>query len=294
MSENKGGLSEYDFLKGHFLNTVDGLHALGELKPAEAVDMRELALKIDIGEPHKFREMTQSLLLMSQTVKHVLDGNKAVMKRLEDLAYNDQLTKVMSRTGMNASMKRRLAAMERSGVVKAGFVFLDLDGFKQINDKFGHDRGDEMLVKVARALVKNLRDADLISRYGGDEFAIYMPYTADYKQPLTEEKIRNILDNVFNTDDLVAWYGDLPVPLWYSAGVLMLDQEQLDAIEQMTSVYDPKEQKNVDIDGMTLVQKVFKIADIRAYVDKMNKGPRLEARIQEIQARNPSGPTYEA
>jgi diguanylate cyclase (GGDEF)-like protein len=54
-------------------------------------------------------------------------------------------------------------------------VFVDLDGFKALNDREGHDRGDQVLVEVARRLVASVRDIDLVVRVGGDEFVVVLP-----------------------------------------------------------------------------------------------------------------------
>ena len=56
-------------------------------------------------------------------------------------------------------------------------LMLDLDHFKTINDRFGHDAGDEVLRTIATALSTGLREVDLAARYGGEEFVIIMPYT---------------------------------------------------------------------------------------------------------------------
>jgi diguanylate cyclase (GGDEF)-like protein len=58
------------------------------------------------------------------------------------------------------------------------FVYLDIDDFKKVNDRFGHDRGDELLIAIARTIKENARASDVVARLGGDEFAILMPHTA--------------------------------------------------------------------------------------------------------------------
>ena len=87
---------------------------------------------------------------------------------LEDLAMHDELTGLANR--------RRFAA-ELTGAVAAGspqVCLLDLDGFKQVNDRYGHGVGDGLLIAVAERLRGELRDADLVARMGGDEFAVLL------------------------------------------------------------------------------------------------------------------------
>ncbi len=86
-------------------------------------------------------------------------------------AMTDPLTQILNRRGFQRLGERRLlTAVERGLPVCA--VVIDLDGFKQINDTFGHDTGDLILTEVARLLRSNIDSSDLIGRLGGDEFAI--------------------------------------------------------------------------------------------------------------------------
>jgi diguanylate cyclase (GGDEF)-like protein len=65
-------------------------------------------------------------------------------------------------------------ASRRSAIV--ALMYLDLDGFKAVNDTFGHDSGDELLVDVARRLRRALREDDVVARLGGDEFVVSLPH----------------------------------------------------------------------------------------------------------------------
>lgn len=98
---------------------------------------------------------------------------KALAQRLEQLALYDPLTQLPNRTLLHDRLQQAIAACQR------GFPFallvLDLDGFKQINDTFGHHAGDLVLQQLARRLRGILRDTDTIARLGGDEFAILLP-----------------------------------------------------------------------------------------------------------------------
>ena len=86
------------------------------------------------------------------------------------LAFTDPLTGLANRRSLNTSIS---AALELAGPANILAVYMmDLDGFKQVNDKLGHDVGDELLVAVASRLKSNLRNSDVVARLGGDEFLV--------------------------------------------------------------------------------------------------------------------------
>ena len=94
-------------------------------------------------------------------------------ERLEHLAYHDVITGLPNRAFLLDRLER---ALERPDARVAGpaLLFVDLDGFKQINDDLGHDHGDRVLGVLGRRLATAVRPQDIIARYGGDEFVILM------------------------------------------------------------------------------------------------------------------------
>ncbi|MDH5500871.1 MAG: sensor domain-containing diguanylate cyclase, partial [Gammaproteobacteria bacterium] len=85
----------------------------------------------------------------------------------------DDLTSIANRRGFNMVAEHMLSLCRRSNI-DAELLFFDLDGFKEINDTHGHAAGDELLVYFAGLLVKSFRSADVIARFGGDEFVVLM------------------------------------------------------------------------------------------------------------------------
>src|SRR5690606_4215415 len=89
--------------------------------------------------------------------------------QLETQAVTDSLTGLLNRRGFHQALASALARVDRDGR-RMAILYIDLDGFKRINDSLGHDAGDEILCRVARLLETCMRPYDIIARMGGDEF----------------------------------------------------------------------------------------------------------------------------
>ena len=96
---------------------------------------------------------------------------RELYRKLEVMTITDALTGLLNRRGFIHSLQAAISRTQRTGRLSA-LLFLDLDGFKQINDKFGHDRGDEALRWVSSQLQMCLRPYDQLARIGGDEFTV--------------------------------------------------------------------------------------------------------------------------
>jgi len=102
-----------------------------------------------------------------------LQDSRARILDLEARVDVDPLTDVLNRRGFERELKRSLAYVKRYGT-SAALIFIDLDGFKPVNDRHGHGAGDVVLKAVAAALVGNVRASDVVARLGGDEFAVLL------------------------------------------------------------------------------------------------------------------------
>ena len=96
-----------------------------------------------------------------------------LLERLHQMAFHDPLTQLPNRRLFSDRLSRALAASTRSDCYGA-LMFLDLDGFKPLNDAHGHDVGDVLLIQVAERLKACVREIDTVARFGGDEFVVML------------------------------------------------------------------------------------------------------------------------
>jgi diguanylate cyclase (GGDEF)-like protein len=104
--------------------------------------------------------------------------NATMSLQREHQAHHDDLTKLPNRTFLLRRTTEAIAEVARSGG-RAGFLLLDLDRFKQVNDTLGHPVGDRLLELVAHRLARSVRPGDVVARLGGDEFAVLLPSVRD-------------------------------------------------------------------------------------------------------------------
>jgi diguanylate cyclase (GGDEF)-like protein/PAS domain S-box-containing protein len=112
-----------------------------------------------------------------------------LQEELAHLALFDQLTGLANRSLLREHIDSALAASART-TQPVAMMFLDLDGFKPVNDRLGHSVGDDVLREVAKRLRAVVRDSDVIGRFGGDEFIVLCPETDDVQAVLIAERLR--------------------------------------------------------------------------------------------------------
>ncbi len=129
---------------------------------------------VDIHLHYSTDNENQSVMILA--IRDITERAIAT-QRLERLANYDVLTGLPNRTRFQQIINRAL--MEQDFSKKYALLFLDLDGFKQVNDNLGHSAGDYLLFEVAKRMTEATRGVNTISRLGGDEFAIWIPKVMD-------------------------------------------------------------------------------------------------------------------
>ena len=114
-----------------------------------------------------------ALLEEIERLRAELEAGEARLSELDRLAHRDSLVDLPNRRSFLASLEQLIARVERYGV-QAALLFVDVDGLKAVNDKFGHNAGDKALAKIAALLVASVRKADFVARLAGDEFGILL------------------------------------------------------------------------------------------------------------------------
>ena len=135
--------------------------------------------------------LKQMAVTVGETIKLSL-SNLKLRDELRSQAIQDQLTGLFNRRYLDETLPRELNRAQRLGTALC-VVMLDIDGFKQFNDSFGHAPGDALLREFANVLHKHLRKSDISCRYGGDEFVLVMPESSIADTQQRVEQIRVFL-----------------------------------------------------------------------------------------------------
>jgi diguanylate cyclase (GGDEF)-like protein len=256
-SETLNAFSTLATLFGFLALASIALFAVGSLFIARKIarPINELALaagKIERGDYSSpiglmGRDEIGALAL---SLNHMREAIARREERILELAYHDTLTRLPNRARFNILLQETLAQAAVAGRTVSVLV-MDLNGFKHVNDSFGHQAGDRVLVEVARRLNGLLRQQDLLARLGGDEFAIMMEGAGVQVATLLAQRIVNALDA-----EPVVVEGE-EVDIGTSIGVAVFPEHGSNAIELMrkadvamygakqansgVAVYDPRQ-----------------------------------------------------
>ncbi|MFN3599511.1 MAG: GGDEF domain-containing protein [Aquificaceae bacterium] len=119
---------------------------------------------------------------------------KAYMDALKEQSLRDQLTGLYNRRFLDETIDKIVAQIKRRGT-NLGILMVDVDYFKQVNDNYGHDTGDKVLKEVANVISKSVREADIVIRFGGEEFMVLLMDIEKGKSEEVAEKIRKAVEN---------------------------------------------------------------------------------------------------
>lgn len=210
--------------------------------------LNEPYIRFYAGCPLRFLDGSTlgTFCLIDSRPRQFSDSNLEALKDLAELAENeliaiqmatlDELTKLSNRRGFIKLAEHSLEICARQNI-PASLIFLDLNNFKDINDKFGHTEGDRALVNFAEQLTNIFRDSDVIGRLGGDEFVILLIETSGEPAEATIYRFRNCI-NEFNRK------ANRGYQLSFSEGVVAVDNKKKNSIEELLSQADSLMYKN--------------------------------------------------
>jgi diguanylate cyclase (GGDEF)-like protein len=141
-----------------------------------------------IREPRLSASMLRAMRILLEPAAVALD-NALLLKRAETLSVTDDLTRLYNSRYLNLVLRRETKRASRSGR-PLSLLFIDLDGFKSVNDTHGHLSGSRALMEAAGVIRQSARETDVVSRFGGDEFALVLPDTGGEGAYAVGERIR--------------------------------------------------------------------------------------------------------
>ncbi len=137
------------------------------------------------------------IIIWNRRLYHEINQRKALEEKMKHMATHDELTGLGNRVLLKDRLENLIGLHQRQRLQMA-VLFIDLDGFKNVNDTYGHDVGDELLVQLAQRLKTGIRTSDTLVRFGGDEFVLLLTGLHDGKEAaFIAEKILNLLKEPF-------------------------------------------------------------------------------------------------
>jgi diguanylate cyclase (GGDEF)-like protein len=158
-----------------------------QVKAAHQLDQYKNRLKLIVDE------RTRDLIAKNKQLEVEICERRKVEAKLEYLANVDPLTSILNRRKFNEVISYELKRDERYRN-NLSLILCDLDKFKNINDKFGHDSGDQVLISFTCLISSAIRKSDIFARWGGEEFAILLPETSLEKASQIASKLRLITE----------------------------------------------------------------------------------------------------
>lgn len=186
--------------------------------PAGARVIKDSASIMGIPEPELTPKVRDAIMTLMGEVDKMRKELKAVRERLrsaEALADHDALVPMLNRRAFVRELSSAMSYAKRYET-PLSLLYIDVDGFKGINDTYGHSAGDAVLNDVARKLIAHVRESDIVGRLGGDEFGIILSHAAEKAARAKAASISELISR-----DPVLMEGQ-PVPVSVSIGSVMV------------------------------------------------------------------------
>jgi diguanylate cyclase (GGDEF)-like protein len=218
------------------VNVLRGMRAVGAAAYARQDDARSAVVEpvagasvMGIPEAEftpRVRDAIMALMGEVETLRRELQETRTRLEEAENAADQDHLLPVFNRRAFVRELTRHSGFAHRYRI-PASLIYFDLDGFKQVNDTYGHAGGDAVLAHFAQMMLSNVRSGDVVGRLGGDEFGIILSH-ADQNQA---HRKADVLAAKLN-DRPTVWEGHA-IPVSFSYGAFQLQPGE-DAAIAMT------------------------------------------------------------
>ncbi len=247
LSINQAGIDEFAMEEGLIIGSVfdnyipetEGEHLLQLKKLREQQSSQQLSIDgvLMIKSTHKHYVSWIHTVVEAKSDKNQfvilslgidITDRKKIEEHMLSVATHDQLTGMSNRHNFHIEFSKEIAAAKRYGR-QLGLLYLDLDQFKIVNDTCGHDVGDKLLKMVSKSLQDNIRETDVLSRIGGDEFTLIMP---SVEQQGIEDVAKKINQSLSSIEFKIA---ERIFKISVSIGVVIYPQHGTDAHELLSN-----------------------------------------------------------
>ena len=191
IGKNDFELFGYKFAKESQENDFEVLKSQKTLINEESIAMKDKTLLFQIKKiPLKYNlKSSIGILGVNRDITDLFE----IQKKLEEQAIIDELTKVYNRKYFNEKLKEQIEIYKRYGNYFC-ITLLDIDDFKIINDTYGHDVGDKVLIEICKIIKTHIRNTDILFRIGGEEFIILYPKTILNEAFVSTSKLKELIN----------------------------------------------------------------------------------------------------
>lgn len=200
--------------KSHNYDTID----INDLISYKVIDTHDHIARLYIQPGMKMFYHHDAIISTIISALNIALEKNLNIQQLENVAAIDPLTNFYNRRALDGFIKSDIAFAQRSGT-ELSVIMMDMDNFKEINDEYGHQAGDEVLKDICRLLPTMIRKSDYCARYGGEEFILVLPDTTLYSAVQLADKIRKKIEGH------VVIFGKKSLSLTASFGVASLERK---------------------------------------------------------------------
>ena len=178
------------------IHWVEQLHSLEEHQ--RVISMQNIQLSKESFFSVSFSKITENnnIIITFSEITSIINEKH----HYKHEAYTDELTQIYNRTKFNLLFKENLKS-SKNNQSNLSIILLDIDNFKELNDKYGHAKGDKVLKMFTKLVSANIRIADSFSRWGGEEFVVLLPHTSLQEAKNIAENLRILIEKYDFTID---------------------------------------------------------------------------------------------